>query len=110
MFYFSCVYFFFQICSNINTCVCDLGFGGHDCSKLVPTFPPPFTNKPTGPTTQAPDAGLTPSNTYIRKYSVFLQPRGQPLYILYLEAQGMRGMNKVILKVKSACIAESPMN
>ena len=80
MFYFSCVnfffvyykkeliYLFFQICSNINTCVCDLGFGGHDCSKLVPTFPPPFTNKPTGPTTPVPDAGLTPSNTYIRKY------------------------------------------
>ena len=51
--------------------MCDLGFGGHDCSKLVPTFPPPFTNKPTGPTTPVPDAGLTPSNTYIRKYSVF---------------------------------------
>ena len=84
MFYFSCVnfffvyykkeliYLFFQICSNINTCVCDLGFGGHDCSKLVPTFPPPFTNKPTGPTTPVPDAGLTPSNTYIRKYYTIL--------------------------------------
>ena len=65
--------------------MCDLGFGGHDCSKLVPTFPPPFTNKPTGPTTQAPDAGLTPSNTYIRKYSVFLGTAQGPasLYCLF---------------------------
>ena len=58
-----------QICSNINTCVCDMGFGGHDCSKIVPTFPPPFEKSdPKVPTTKAPDVGVTPSNTYIRKY------------------------------------------
>ena len=60
------------ICSNINTCVCDMGFGGIDCSKKVATFPPPFDGKNDGkngpPTTPEPDPSQTDSNTYIRKY------------------------------------------
>ena len=64
--YFYC--FELQICSNINTCVCEMGWGGHDCSKIVASFTPFTPIKPT----QAPadnSSGLTPSNTYIRKYS-----------------------------------------
>ena len=45
-----------------------MGWGGHDCSKIVASFTPFTPIKPT----QAPadnSSGLTPSNTYIRKYS-----------------------------------------
>ena len=60
------------ICSNINTCVCDLGLGGNDCSKKVPTITPfidPNNKKVTTPT---PDASQTDSNTYIRKWHFLL--------------------------------------
>ena len=57
------------ICSNINTCVCDLGLGGNDCSKKVPTITPFIDpNQPQKVTTPTPDASQTDSNTYIRKW------------------------------------------
>lgn len=58
------------ICSNINTCVCDLGLGGNDCSKKVPTITPFIDpNQPQKVTTPTPDASQTDSNTYILKES-----------------------------------------
>ena len=60
------------ICSNINTCVCDLGLGGNDCSKKVPTITPFIDpNQPQKVTTPTPDASQTDSNTYIRKWRFY---------------------------------------
>ncbi len=60
----------FQVCSNKNTCVCQEGFGGVDCSKVSATFAPPAY--PTGPPPPVPTPGYnldsTPSNTYVRKW------------------------------------------
>ena len=63
-----------QICSNVNTCVCQEGFGGMDCSDIVTTpFPPPHlsTKPPEVSPTPVSTSGLTPSNTYIRKRYIF---------------------------------------
>merc|ERR1719232_2533890 len=50
------------ICSNINTCVCDYGFGGNDCSKIVPTARPP--PGPKGPTKAQPENGERNDENY----------------------------------------------
>lgn len=50
-----------------------MGFGGNDCSKIVPVPTPPFLNTPPKKTTPKPDASQTPSNTYIRKFRLVLR-------------------------------------
>jgi hypothetical protein len=63
---------YFQKCSNINTCVCDPGWSGIDCSVPVkwqittPTLPSPQTKSPQGAT--HPDEGPTKSHTHVCKY------------------------------------------
>jgi len=60
-------------CSNINTCVCDPGWSGNDCSIPVqwqattPTLPSPQTKSPQGAT--HPDEGPTKSHTHVLKES-----------------------------------------
>eukprot|EP00090_Calanus_glacialis_P003082 TRINITY_DN12230_c0_g1_i1.p1 TRINITY_DN12230_c0_g1~~TRINITY_DN12230_c0_g1_i1.p1 ORF type:complete len:1327 (+),score=242.49 TRINITY_DN12230_c0_g1_i1:487-4467(+) len=60
-------------CSNINTCVCDPGWSGIDCSVPVkwqittPTMPSPQTKSPQGAT--HPDEGPTKSHTHVLKES-----------------------------------------
>jgi len=60
-------------CSNINTCVCDPGWSGIDCSirekwqVTTPTAPSPQTKSPQGAT--HPDEGPTKSHTHVLKES-----------------------------------------
>jgi len=60
-------------CSNINTCVCEPGWSGIDCSTQVkwqvttPTLPSPQTKSPQGAT--HPDEGPTKSHTHVLKES-----------------------------------------
>ncbi|CAB4057385.1 unnamed protein product [Lepeophtheirus salmonis] len=60
-------------CSNINTCVCDNGYTGSDCSLSTRPFIPIFeTTQSPGSRMSTPlfiDSGSTPSNTYILKES-----------------------------------------
>lgn len=37
-----------KVCTNINKCYCDFGYGGPDCSIQIPmTAPPPTDHAPT---------------------------------------------------------------
>jgi hypothetical protein len=48
-----------------------MGYSGHNCGKIVPTYPPPYMNTPDGQKpTPISTLGITPSNTYIREYYV----------------------------------------
>ena len=67
------IYPMIQKCSNINTCVCDPGWSGIDCSMPVmwqttpPTFAPPRPTQAQQGATPV-DEGPTQSHTHVCKY------------------------------------------